>query len=381
MPITNENKKPIAEERGVELFYAPSEAIFGAVAAEMVRLGWSVFPQSSEGRLPGSVFGEMIRWGSAGHDLKNRRPSPEAMRLWLGHCATLNVATVFGPASGNAFAIDIDVTDEPTVDAIVAIADRVLGYTPLRREGRAPKFALIYRSAPDDAPRSISRTLAGDDGHMVEVLGAGKVMTFHGKHHKTGRYFKWSDALPMSVGPDAATLVTSAQVDAFVSAVEAKFGFERPAGNAAVFAHHVGHVALEGTGAVESGRYHWTQAMVFQTARENKDIIRRATTEGPTAKAAVKKLLTEHIVNLWHANAVCSGKWTAEHVASTISRDVSVLVDKVASGKLFNPDWRPPPSRVPPPTAPPRREAPAAVPPTPTLPSRPTPISLPRRHP
>src|SRR3546814_7266937 len=33
----------------VELMYRPAEPVFGALAADMVDLGWSVFPQESDG--------------------------------------------------------------------------------------------------------------------------------------------------------------------------------------------------------------------------------------------------------------------------------------------------------------------------------------------
>src|SRR3546814_6460889 len=45
----------------VELMYRPAEPVFGALAADMVDLGWSVFPQESDGtRRPGSGQGGMI---------------------------------------------------------------------------------------------------------------------------------------------------------------------------------------------------------------------------------------------------------------------------------------------------------------------------------
>src|SRR3546814_374548 len=93
----------------VELMYRPAEPVFGALAADMVDLGWSVFPQGSDGtRRPGSVQGEMINWSSGFH-LDEHWPSRETVALWSRHCATLNVAMVLGPGSGDTFALDIDV--------------------------------------------------------------------------------------------------------------------------------------------------------------------------------------------------------------------------------------------------------------------------------
>jgi hypothetical protein len=214
--------------QGVELLYTPAESIFAAAANGMWENGWSVLPQNQD-RKPGSVYGEMIRWGPDGLDLSNVRADPAIRTRWTLHCATLNVACVFGPASGNTFAVDIDVLDESISAEIVALTNDLLGYTPLRREGMAPKLALIYRHAPDDVLASRSRWLAAPDDsaseHGIEILGRGKVLTFHGRHHKTGCYYKWLDQNPQVVGPDAAPLVTSADVEGLLKAIEGLHGF------------------------------------------------------------------------------------------------------------------------------------------------------------
>src|SRR3546814_19557160 len=74
-----------------------------------------------------------------------QRPSRETVALWSRHCATLNVAMVLGPGSGDTFALDIDVLDEALALRALELADDILGYTPFRRVGRAPKLALLFR--------------------------------------------------------------------------------------------------------------------------------------------------------------------------------------------------------------------------------------------
>ena len=344
-----------------ELFYALNESIFGAVAEHMVGLGWSIFPQESEGRFPGKVFGEMIRWGESGHNLKNKHPSPKALKLWAGHCATLNVAAVFGPASGHTFAVDIDVTDEAMVARIKTIALETLGYTQLRRVGRAPKLALIYRHSATDVVRSIARTLVQGDGeHMLEIQGAGKLLTFHGKHHRTGRYFKWLDETPISVGPEAAPLVTSAQVDAFVDAVEREFGFAKnPAAS-------TGSVVLTGTEDVSGlrkprigggerlteGRYHLVSGIAFATVRSNAEAVYAAISSGTVPD--VQARLSAVAVAAFEDAAECTGRWTPDVVAKELSGNIGRTIARVAKGDLALTVPRPAPVHDPTPATGPR---------------------------
>lgn len=339
-------------DKGVELFYAPSESIFAAVASEMVDLGWSVFPQASEGRLPGSVFGDMIKWGV----LRDARVDAATLGRWKQHCATLNVACVFGPASGHAFAIDIDLTEAKLVRRLVDIADDILGYTPLRREGRAPKVALIYRHSETDAVRSVARTLAvdGDEKAMVEVQGAGKTLTFHGKHHRTGRYFKWLNDSPIQVGPHSAPLVTAAQVDLFLKAVEAAYGFVAAPHTVGVSsAGVVGNVngyripKMSATG-VTSGRWAVTNSVVFATVKANADAIYAAAAEGAESVEECKASIAAVALETWHETAVLGGKWSQDFLERTIAANARSTVASVISGRLA---FRPPRNeRIAPPT-------------------------------
>lgn len=221
----------------LEHMYKPQEAVFGAVAHAMVAAGWSVFPQEVDGnRRPGTVNNEMIKW-SEKYQLAVRRPEPDVLDLWAAQCSTLNVAVVLGPASGHAFVIDIDVVEAELSAQVVDLAERILGHTPLQRVGRWPKMALVYRHAPDDevagrrpkfvhvdSPDNPDRSEQG-----IEIITAGMAMTFFGKHHKTGRYFRWLEGTPERLGPDHAPVVTSSQVNEFLDAVDSIRPFHRNA--------------------------------------------------------------------------------------------------------------------------------------------------------
>ncbi|WP_187275415.1 bifunctional DNA primase/polymerase [Methylobacterium sp. WL6] len=192
--------------------------------------GWSVFPQTRlDGRRgPGSIDGHPIKWKV----FQDRRPSTDELADMNEACPAHNVAGIMGRASGNVFALDVDI---PTLDLSVEIqllADRYLGYTPLRRVGAPPRIALLYRQGdPDEIPAdqiipSRSFPLKGDRG-AVEILAHGKPLTFHGLHHKTGDYIRWIDASPHLVGPEAAPLVSRKRLDAFLDALDDLVGLQR----------------------------------------------------------------------------------------------------------------------------------------------------------
>src|SRR3546814_1229237 len=78
---------------------------------------------------------------------------------------------VLGPGSGDRFALDIDVLDEALAWRAMELADDILGYTPFRRVGRAPKIALLFRSAPDDPAVNTSRKFVSRDDAGGAVNG------------------------------------------------------------------------------------------------------------------------------------------------------------------------------------------------------------------
>jgi hypothetical protein len=204
----------------------PVEVIFGAVARTMVRNGWSVFPQEVSGRRPGSIDGKIIKWNE-GYDLVNTPPVTAVLDHWIERCPELNVGVVMGPASGNAFIIDIDVDDPGLSAAVQKLAIKHLRQTPLRRMGRWPKMALVYRQNIDDRISSrrhgisVADQSASPDAaeQCIEVLAEGLAMTMHGKDIQTGAWFQWLQDSPVDVGPDACPIVTSRQLAEFFAAV------------------------------------------------------------------------------------------------------------------------------------------------------------------
>ena len=380
-----------------EQMYRLSEPVFSRVGPVLVEMGWSVYPQDKDGkRMPAKIDGEVIRWQKE-HDLENRLPTAQAMKLWTGQAATHNAACVFGPASGNTFAIDIDILDVDMSVAVEDLAVKMLGETPLRRIGREPKMALIYRHEADDLVRSAAVRLAtpvgaedGDDSPLLEILGAGKSLTFYGNHHKTGRYFTWAGEQPMYVGPEAAPLVTSAQVDAFVEAVIQRFGVGQPvlrssdidgaevahpsrnltSSRAPARAAVSGQVypdwsiresgdcsmkvaiiqnpaeiqdwSVNAEGRVSDGRNAFMQKLVYKTVQANLDVVEGLVFSGKQPMAASE--LVKAVVAAFQQSAVVErdGRWSKLNLPNEAFSGLDNLLTKLAAGDIeIKPLWKP----------------------------------------
>lgn len=336
----------------VEHMYKATEQMFGAVASQMVEAGWSIFPQEvTGGRRPGLVDGEMIKWSEA-HDLANRRPSPRVLKKWKAQCATLNVAVVLGPASGHTFVLDMDIVEEELSQQVQQLAVRILGDTPLKRVGRWPKMAFVYRHAPED--EIPSRTLhfvrtdhpenpEGDE-QLVEIISSGKAMTFYGTHHKTGRYFRWiNGSTPVTLGPQAVPVVTSAQLGDFLDAVDSIRPFSKSASfdmssvswewddTAKV---HKPRIRSHGTasdwtenedGKVSDGREAYLTRVAMRTVTANPGMI---------GSALGIETLVKTVVEMFMETAEVTGRWRGNQLLREAKSKVNRFAKMMAAGKL-----------------------------------------------
>ncbi|KQN75079.1 hypothetical protein ASE94_01810 [Devosia sp. Leaf64] len=203
--------------------YMPTESLFGGVCNRVRANGWTVLPQSRKGkRLTSVIDGEALKWGP----YIKRMPTTAETARWGIQARTENAAILLGPSSGNVFAIDIDVLDVELSYSIQELSVEILGATPYRRTGMHPKIALLYRAeTEEDLPSyksikfmSEDRKQPTDDG--IEILGAGRMMTAYGYHHKTSQYFKWYANQPISNGPQDVPVATLEQLEAFFDAVQ-----------------------------------------------------------------------------------------------------------------------------------------------------------------
>ncbi|EPX84011.1 bifunctional DNA primase/polymerase [Salipiger mucosus] len=329
----------------VDLMFHPSEPVFGAVAEDLVRHGWSVFPQTIN-RMPAKLNnGDTINW-SADHKLPWQLPTPGALKKWITQCATLNVGAAMGQGSGHTFALDIDVTDEELCSRIVMLAEEMLGETPFHRVGMAPKVVLLYRHPADDKVPSMSRHLSEttDNGrviaspHAIETVAEGKPITFMGKHHKTGRYFQWLRSNPTELGPEAAPLVTSHQVTMFFEAVDENIRRLHRNPSALLAPQEIEwdpnqkiHVpklrsGSNATGWVENeqgkivdGREAYLTNLVFEFARNNP---------------GAREQLRSSIYDQFAQNAEMSGRWTQNRVLREIDGKLGRLIRKQDAGEI-----------------------------------------------
>lgn len=340
-----------SDKQVVEHMYKPTESVFGAVAFQMVEAGWSIFPQEMTGnRRPGTVDGDMIKW-SEQHNLANQKPEPGVLKKWAIQCAALNVAVVLGPASGHTFVIDMDVVEEELSQQIQQLAVRILGDTPLKRVGRWPKMAFVYRHAPEDEIPSRSlhfvktdhpENPTGDD-QLLEIISSGKPMTFYGKHHKTGRYFRWIEGPPHVHGPEKAPLVTSAQLGDFLDAVDSIRPFSKSASfdlssvswewdeNAKV---HVPRMRSHGAandwteneeGKVADGREAYLTRLALRIVTANPEMI---------GNAVGIETLVKTVVETFSETAELTGRWRGQALVREAKSKVYRFAKRMASGEL-----------------------------------------------
>lgn len=345
----------------LEHMYKPQESIFGAVAHDMVRMGWSVFPQElNDRRQPGRVNRKMIRW-SEEHHLATELPKPEHLDTWVQQCASLNVAVVLGRASGCTFVIDIDVVEQTLSLRIQELAERMLGFTPLQRVGNWPKMALVYRHHEDDVIESRSPKFVvevndenpNNSDQGLEIISTGKAMTFYGKHYRTGRYFNWLHGSPQTLGPDKAPIVTAQQISDFMDAVESLRPFRRAQfkddaittwefdPNAEI---HIPKVKSAGgamdwtedeEGKVSDGREAYLTRLAYRIVTANPSIVCQGNIEEgkATLNMGGVKTLAVAVVEQFEATAVLDGKWKRD-LSRTALDKVRRVAEKLARGEI-----------------------------------------------
>ncbi|GLK74911.1 hypothetical protein GCM10008171_01640 [Methylopila jiangsuensis] len=208
------------EETGEEFVVTSEqfgESFFQIYAPELHKRDWSVYPQERTGRrMPARIEGEVIAWSK----YQTERPADELMNKWCWHASTHNVAAIMGPSSGNAIAIDVDVTDERLSVEIENLITRTLGHTDYRRIGNAPKIMLFYRLDREASFNKRSHVLSKDGDpavaseHMVEILAKASTVTFYGRHHSSGSRFQWLEH-PCQISPMELPVTTEEELGKF----------------------------------------------------------------------------------------------------------------------------------------------------------------------
>ena len=341
---------------GQSLMDMPFESIFGSVAMDYLNMGWSIFPQSKfdNQRMPGRVNGRIIHLVEE-YNLANRLPSRETMELWQAQCPNDNVACVFGPASGNVFAVDIDITNPDMAFDVRMKAEDILGKTEFIRVGMAPKIALLYRLEGGNANINTSRFFSERDKNgnivqsqnAVEIIGKGKILTFYGRHHKTGKYFRWvGEKSPLIAPPDAVPAVSVAMIRQFLGEVNRLYPFyvappmayEEAAtqwfDSGTIKIPNIANISgatqwrKNQNGQISDGREAYLTHLVYRTTSGNEDVIKRAHMAGGDAIQQVKNKITTAVAEYFSKTIAQGERWTGENLKREVRSRVSRAVDK-----------------------------------------------------
>lgn len=342
-----------AIESGVDLANSPGSSVFGAMATRIVANGWSIYPQLALGnRMPGKVDGETIRPMNE-HDLQNKLPRPDFLKKCIEQCRNHNIALVCGPASSDVMVMDIDILDPAWNAKIVPLALKILGPTPFRRVGKAPKIALFYRWAPmpDGKTPPLSRSWRFDDGDKqstdgLELLSRGKVATIFGKHHTTGRDFRWYGPSPFDSHSDELPVVTADQVDELIEEVNKVRPFHR--GAAAMGGPDVEWIVDPNSDIVvprmrksRDGALPWVEDAQGKVTDGREDYMRHlvmvTVKHNPQALGDEKGInsLKRSILDTFRDTAEQSGRWVGANLEKEVSTRVNSLVRKVKEGQII----------------------------------------------
>jgi hypothetical protein len=126
-----------------------------------------------------------------------------------------------GILCGAVIGVDLDVSDESLAVEMEQLAESMLGPTPLRRVGRAPKSLRVYRAAAA-TPNLETPELYLADGskHQIEIISSGKQFVAFGLHRDTGEPYTWTDQLPLEVPAAELPPVSETALRGFVAAAE-----------------------------------------------------------------------------------------------------------------------------------------------------------------
>ena len=178
------------------------------------------------GYLPVPVSSPSMRVSSAG-----KRP---VMKDWREACAGADDAMVrswqtaqpectnTGLLTGSLIAIDGDILAPELANQVAQLAEEMLGWTPLVRIGRAPKWLRCYRAAVPLRKMETAELVLPDGAKaQVEMLGAGQQFVSHGVHADTRQAYIWPESTPQGVPFEELPIVTEEQLRGFLAAAEA----------------------------------------------------------------------------------------------------------------------------------------------------------------
>jgi hypothetical protein len=147
--------------------------------------------------------------------------TPPAVRSWSREYAR---DTNTGIRCGRLLGVDIDILSADLARQVEDLALAMLGATPLRRIGRAPKVLLAYR-AEGEQPKAETPEFVLPDGSkaQVEVLAKGQQFVSHGVHPDTQQAYTWTAQAPENIALTDLPIATPSRIRAFLAACESLF--------------------------------------------------------------------------------------------------------------------------------------------------------------
>lgn len=290
----------------------------------LVDNGWSIYPQAVETREPETVQGRIIK-PFVDHGLDDHLPYPADLALWKANVPAANVAGVMGAGSNNAMAVDLDVYDAGLAARLGDIATQILGPTPLKRVGQAPKIALIYRNKGGLIQSMAPKAETG--GHGIDILTRAQALTFFGIHYRTGRPFRWIEGeSPLSVKSAELPEITREHMAAFVEAVSKVMPLAQTTRGIASGFVPEWHENVEGK--IDDGREKYLFDLVRNTV--NGAFNKGVDLGNPTNV----RIIMEDVLARFAASAVIDGRWSGANLGREISSRVNRMCEGLTSGKI-----------------------------------------------
>ena len=120
-----------------------------------------------------------------------------------------------GISGSTAIGVDIDIENERLARIQETIARDILGDTPLRRVGRAPRLMLVYRPARIIGFEELNRF-----DNSADVRADGLAFVAFGIHPTTRRPYSWGKGSPLDISVEELPLVDVDSLQAFLDAIE-----------------------------------------------------------------------------------------------------------------------------------------------------------------
>lgn len=126
-----------------------------------------------------------------------------------------------GMLTGKLIGLDLDILHKGMLDAMLMRIGKIVGVSPLQRQGLAPKTMLLYRTEDHITKlRSKEYSLDYATKNQIEVLGHGQQFIAYGTHPITKLPYEWLDKEPVGYLFENVPLITAKQLQQILDSFE-----------------------------------------------------------------------------------------------------------------------------------------------------------------